>query len=125
LKCRYRSGLLLEWLLVTSPLPAFCASKVLCKSLSVEILVRRARGSGIGYWLRSLLGQLVVVPHKSDTEDRDAPVVLVRTSSGQEHVLQRTGTYGQALRAKERFSRELHRLGVADFCRRYGPPEKT
>lgn len=89
----------------------------------MEILVRRPRGSESGYWLRSLLAQPVLVPHKSETEDRDAPVVLVRTSSGQEHVLQRTGTYGQALRAKERFSRELQQLGVADFCRRYGLPE--
>ncbi len=89
----------------------------------MEIVVRGARGSGLGYWLRSLLGQLVLNPTHTETEDRDAPVVLARTSSGRERVLQRTGTYKQALRAKERFSRELEQLGTADFCRRYGLPE--
>lgn len=94
----------------------------MCNSLTVEIVVRGAQGSGIGYWVRSLFAQFALWPHKTETEDRDAPAVLVRTSLGREHVLQRTGTYGQALRAKERFSRELAQFGVADFCRRYGLP---
>lgn len=111
----------IEWL---EGLQAALPGHLVCKSLSVEILVRGARGSGIGYWIRSLLGQLVLLnPHSTETEDRDAPVVLVRTTSGREHVLQRTGTDRQALRAMERFSRELDQLGTADFCRRYGLPE--
>ena len=97
--------------------------KLVWKSSGVEIVVRRARSSGPAYWLRSLLAQFVLVPHKSESEDRDAPAVLVRTSSGKEIVLQRTGTYGQAVRAQERFSRELQQLGAADFCLRYGLPE--
>ena len=37
-----------------------------------------------------------------------------------EDVIQRTGTYGQALRARDRFQRELDHLGEGEFCRRYG-----
>jgi hypothetical protein len=86
----------------------------------VEIVVRRPRGGTVGYWLKSLLGSMCF--GVSDAEDRDAAVVIARTRSGQEHVLQRTGTYRQAMRAGDRFKRELRSLGEEEFRRHYGLP---
>jgi len=78
----------------------------------------------VGYWLKSLFGSLLG-PGSSAAEDRDAAVVIAQARSGREHILQRTGTYGQAMRARNRFQRELDTLGETEFCRRYGLPETT
>jgi hypothetical protein len=86
--------------------------------VGVVFIVRRARGGTFGYWLRSLAA--FGVPD----DDRDAPAVIARSASGPDHVLLRTGTYRQALRAKDRFSRELDALGESEFRRRYGLPER-
>ena len=75
----------------------------------------------MGYWLKSLFGSALV--GASEVEDRDAAVVIARTRLGREHILQRTGTYGQAMRARNRFQGELDALGETEFCRRYGLPE--
>jgi hypothetical protein len=88
----------------------------------MELIARRPRGGTVGYWLKSLFGSLLS-PGISPAEDRDAAVVVARTRSGREHLLQRTGTYGQAMRARNRFQRELDALGEMEFCRRYGLPE--
>lgn len=91
------------------------------ESQVMELLARGAAKGGIRYWIRSLLtgilpGMITVA------EDRDAPAVVAR-STRNEHVLQRTGTYGQARRARDRFQKELDQLGEAQFCRRYGLPQ--
>jgi hypothetical protein len=86
------------------------------------LIARRPRGGTVGYWLKSLLGSLLN-PMLTVTEDRDAAVVIARTRLGREHILLRTGTYGQATRARTRFQRELDALGETEFCRRYGLPE--
>ena len=76
----------------------------------------------MGYWIKALFGSLLG-PGLSLAEDRDAAVVIARTRPGREHILQRTGTYGQAMRARSRFERELERIGEEEFRRRYGLPE--
>ena len=86
----------------------------------MELVARRARIGGFRYWLWSLLAQ--ILPVISVVEDRDAPAVVARTGR-EERILQRTGTYGQALRVRGRFQRELDQLGEAHFCRRYGLPQ--
>lgn len=83
----------------------------------MEFIVRRARGGALHYGLRSL-ADLGMSPQ---AEDRDAPTVIARSASG-EHILQRTGTHRQALRARSRFQRELDALGESEFRRRYGLP---
>lgn len=88
----------------------------------MELIARRPRGGTVGYWIMSLLGSLLF-HGSSAAEDRDAAVVVARTRSGREHILQRTGTYGQAMRARNRFQRELDALGETEFCRRYGLPD--
>ena len=92
-----------------------------------ELITRVGPGTPMGdlmrqYWLPSMMSSELPAPDCPPVRIRllCENLIAFRTSSGQEHVLQRTGTYGQALRAKERFSRELQQLGVAGFCRRYG-----
>jgi hypothetical protein len=93
------------------------------KVAPMELVTCRARKGGFRYWLSSLLAQ--ILPIISVVEDRDAPAVVARRG-GKEHVLQRTGTYGQALRARDRFQKELDQLGEGEFCRRYGlPPTRS
>jgi hypothetical protein len=57
----------------------------------------------------------------SDTEDRDAPAVVV-LGGGAEVVLLRTGTFGQAKAAQRRFMSELQDVGPKTFCERYSLP---
>jgi hypothetical protein len=87
----------------------------------MELIARGAHKGGFRYWFKSLLDG-VLVPVYNPAEDRDAPAVVACTERGDE-VLQRTGTYGQALRARDRFQRELDQLGEAEFRRRYGLPQ--
>lgn len=75
----------------------------------------------MGYWIKSLCGSLAI--GASEAEDRDAAVVIARTRPGQDHILLRSGTYGQAKRARNRFESELERIGEEEFRRRYGLPE--
>ena len=86
----------------------------------MELIARGARKGGFTYWLSSIVAS--ILPTLSAVEDRDAPVVVARRGS-KEHVLQRTGTYGQARRARDHFQEELDQLGEAEFCRRYGLPQ--
>lgn len=86
----------------------------------MELIARGARKGGFTYWLSSLVAQ--ILPTISEVEDRDAPTVVARRGDT-EHVLQRTGTHGQARRARDRFQTELDQLGEAGFCRRYGLPQ--
>jgi hypothetical protein len=86
----------------------------------MELIAHRARKGGFTYWLSSLVAS--ILPTITEVEDRDAPAVVARRGS-KDHVLQRTGTYGQALRARDRFQTELDELGEAKFCRRYGLPQ--
>ena len=87
----------------------------------MEMIARRPRGGTVGYWIVSLFGSLLS-QGSSTAEDRDAAVVVARTRSGREHILQRAGTYGQAMRARNGFQSELDDLGETEFCRRYGLP---
>ena len=87
----------------------------------MELIARGAHKCGFRYWFKSLLDG-VFVPIYNPAEDRDAPAVVACTERGEE-VLQRTGTHGQARRARDRFQRELDQLGEAGFCRRYGLPQ--
>lgn len=88
----------------------------------MEFIARRPRGGTVGYWIKSLFGSLLG-GGTSEAEDRDAAVVIARTRPGQDHILLRSGTYGQAVRAKDRFERELQRIGEEEFRRRYGLPD--
>lgn len=93
----------------------------------MELVARGARNGGFMYWFKSLLDAVlspILTPEA--VEDRDAPSVVARRGMD-DHVLQRTGTYRQARRARDRFQKELDQLGEAGFCHRYGlplPPEQ-
>lgn len=93
----------------------------------MELIVRRAPGRGLRYWIWSLLGEvawlgLLHQPGGLD-DNRGAPTVIARTFSGERHVLLRTGTNRQASQARDRFQKELDALGESEFRRRYGLPE--
>jgi hypothetical protein len=91
--------------------------------VAVKVVVREARGGTVRYWLRILLSLSPFMGHNED-EDRDAPTVLVRSASGVEYVLLRTGFLRQANRAADRFRGELQQLGEQAFRQRYGLPQE-
>ena len=88
---------------------------------------RKARpakeGRTLGYWLKSCAAELLGSrPGKID--ETDAPAVVVISSSGEERMLQRTGTHHQAQAACRRFEVERQNLGDLEFCRLHGLPER-
>lgn len=77
----------------------------------------------LGYWLKSSAAELLGSrPGKID--ETDAPAVVVISSSGEQQMLQRTGTYRQAQAALRRFEAKRQELGDLEFCRAYGLPER-
>ena len=89
----------------------------------MEFVARAASRGGLSYWLRSLVPGLIFEGQTESTE-RDSPAVIIRGASGEERVFQRTGTYGQAVRAVARLRRELRTLGPTGFCLHYGLPDR-
>ena len=92
--------------------------------VEVEIVVREARGGTVRYFWRVLLSLNPIEMWRTD-EDKDAPTVLVRSASGTEYVLLRTGFLRQANRAAHRFRYELQQLGEPAFRQRYGLPQES
>lgn len=90
----------------------------------MELKARPAKeGRTLGYWLKSFAAELLGSrPGKID--ETDAPAVLVISSSGEEQMLQRTGTYRQAQAACRRFEAERQNMGDLEFCRVHGLPER-
>jgi len=87
----------------------------------MELKVRPAKQ---GYARRSFAVQLLRGPHPAEIDEADAPAVVVIGSSGEERVLQRTGTDRQAQAACRRFEVKRQKLGDLEFCRVYGVPER-
>ena len=83
----------------------------------------RARPAKQDYLIKSFAIQLLL-PHTSKIDETHAPAVVVISSSGEEHVLQRTGTDRQAQKALRRFEIRRQKLGDLEFCRVYGLPER-
>ena len=89
----------------------------------MEIVARPARNGTLAYWVKSLAGGLLAeAPEKID--ETDAPAVVVISSSGEERVLQRPGTFRQAQAACRRFETERREIGDAAFCQSHGLPER-
>jgi hypothetical protein len=71
--------------------------------------------------IRPKLNWVRIIPgRKPDAEDTEGPTVVLVTDNGQEIVLQRPGTVGQARRAAARLDQELRNIGPAEFAHRYG-----
>jgi hypothetical protein len=87
----------------------------------VELQIRPAKP---GYRLKSFAAQLLLGPHPAKIDETDAPAVVVISSSGEEQVLQRTGTDRQAQAALRRFEAKRQKLGDLEYCRVYGIPER-
>ncbi len=85
---------------------------------------RPAKQGTLVYTLKSLGVQLLHGPHPAKIDETDAPAVVVISPSGEEQVLQRTGTYHQAQAALRRFEAERQKLGDLEFCRVHGLPER-
>ena len=86
----------------------------------MELIARPAKGGTLAYWLRSLL----TAESRGDEaiDATYAPAVIAVSSAGEEHRLQRTGTYRQARAAWQRLEADRRRLGDAAFCQHYGVP---
>src|SRR5215470_4419603 len=84
----------------------------------------RARPAKQGYTLKSFAVQLLCSPHPAKIDEIEAPAVVVISSSGEERVLQTTGTYHQAQAALRRFEAKKQNLGDLEFARVYGLPER-
>jgi len=92
----------------------------------MRIVVRGPQRGLLSYRIGSILAQLPWIAEFGTgvlTEDRNASAVIARSISGESHVLMRTGTHKQALRAKQRFQRELDALGESAFRDQYGLPQ--
>ena len=90
----------------------------------MELTTRPARRGTLSYSLRSLAAQLLLGPGPAKIDETDAPAVVVISFSGEERVLQRTGTDRQAQAALRRFEAQRQNLGDLEFCRIYGLPER-
>lgn len=94
----------------------------------MQLIVRSGRRRDLKYWVRSFIPRLLAreasLSLGTGDDDPYAPAVVARTSSGPDHVLQRTGTDGQARRALDRFQEELDSVGEAEFRRRYALPDR-
>ena len=88
----------------------------------VELIARPAKGGTLAYWLRSLLTAEVSGDESIDA--KYAPAVIAISSAGEEHRLQRTGTYRQAQAACRRLEADRQRLGDPAFCQHYGLPDR-
>ena len=84
----------------------------------------KTRPAKQGYARRSFAAQLLHGPHPAKIDETDAPAVVAISSSGEEQVLQRTGTDRQAQAACRRFAAKRQKLGDLEFCRVYGLPER-
>jgi hypothetical protein len=88
----------------------------------VELIARSARDGTLVYWLRSLLTGGAAGGDDESIDAKYAPAVIAVSSAGEEHRLQRTGTYRQAQAACRRLEADRQRLGNAAFCEHYGLP---
>ena len=88
----------------------------------VELIARPAKRGTLAYWLRSLLTAEVSGDESIDA--KYAPAVIAVNSAGEEHRLQRTGTYRQAQAACRRLEADRQRLGDAAFCQHHGLPDR-
>jgi len=71
--------------------------------------------------LRPKLQWIRLMPWRQPpSEDTEGPSVVLITDEGQEIVLQRPGTFGQAERTARRMQAELEGDGPQEFAHRYG-----
>jgi len=87
----------------------------------MELVARPARDGILTYWVRSLAEEFLPIKRLSETY---APAVVLVSSSGEEWVLQRPGSYRQAQAACRRFEGERQAIGDVAFCRAYGVPDR-
>jgi hypothetical protein len=87
----------------------------------MEVAARPARSGVLVYWVRSLAQELLLT---KQTSEAYAPAVVLVSSSGEEWVLQRPGSYRQAQAACKRFDTERQVVGDRAFCRTHGAPER-
>lgn len=90
----------------------------------MELKARPAKQGTPAYILKSLAIQLLHGPGPAKIDETAAPTVVVISSSGEERVLQHTGTYHQAQAANRRLDAERQKLGDLEFCRLHGLPER-
>ncbi len=88
----------------------------------IEVAARAAPNGTFRYWVRSVLTNLPALGGFGGGEESEPPRVVVRSASGEEVTLLRTGTFREARRAVERFDTERRELGDREFCGRYGLP---
>lgn len=93
-------------------------------SKGMELVARPAREGILTYWLRSLAEELVSTKPPERVGETYAPAVVLVSSSGEEWVLQRPGTYRQARAACRRFERERQAIGDLAFCQAHGVPDR-
>ena len=74
----------------------------------------RAPEGTLRYWLRSLWSEGIL-----GGDEAPAPRVTAVWSDGVEVTMLRTGSYRQAVQQARRFSAELDRMGMMDFCKKY------
>jgi hypothetical protein len=90
----------------------------------VEIVTRPPIGGTLRYVLRAARPKMswvrMIPGGRPSAEDTDGPAVVVVDDRGNETVIQRPGTVGQARRATARFQAELEAVGRGEFARRYG-----
>jgi hypothetical protein len=89
----------------------------------MEVVVRSPQVGDVRYWLSTLLGQYPL-PRAGGKQDGEAPAVLLRSSSGEEYVFQRTGTTRQARRVATRLERDIAAYGPEKVATHYGIPAR-
>jgi hypothetical protein len=85
----------------------------------MELVARPAREGFLASLVRSLAEEVLPPGRRSDVY---APAVVVVSSSDEEWVLQRPGSYRQAQAACGRFEGERQAIGDVAFCRAHGVP---
>ena len=89
----------------------------------MELKARPAKQGTTAYILKSLAIQLLN-PGPAKIDETSSPAVVMISPSGEERVIQQTGTYHQAQSACRRFEAERQKLGDLEFCRFHGLPER-
>lgn len=90
----------------------------------MELVARPARAGLPAYWVRSMADALLGVGPGRGKSETYAPAVVLISSSGEEWVLQRPGSYRQAQAACTRFEKQRQAIGDAAFCRALGVPDR-
>ena len=91
----------------------------------MELVARPAKNGILAYWVRSFAEGFSPRPQKAlDAAEAYAPAVVLVSSSGEEWVLQTTGSYRQAQAACRRFEAKRQAIGDVALCREVGAPDR-